>query len=102
MIPETIYRAARDERLRPIDVRLLLALGRELDWVECRPVKLAWAAWLVRIDRSYARESLLRLTKAGYLVRGAKVCETGGQCYVTYRLSTPPHPVGLGPTPPAA
>lgn len=91
MIPEVLYRAARDPYLTPVQVRVLLVLCRELDPRGFQPVKLQYLASLARLPRrSSASYALGALVTAGYLERGPKYCQPGGQCFVTYRLRLEP------------
>lgn len=102
-IPETVYRAGRDPRLTPAQVRVYLVLWRELDVRGFQAVKLARLVNLARLPRrSSASYALRALVNAGYLERGPKFCEPGGQCFVTYRLlngESPAQPVDAPRTP---
>lgn len=90
MISDVGYLAATDRRLSHAQKVVHAILCRHLDWMELRPVKLEWLAFLSVTKRNTAHKALQRLVELGYLVRGPKRCEPGGQCFITYRLSNPP------------
>lgn len=93
MIPSTLSRAAVDRRLTPQEVRVYTILHEHLTFTEYRPVK---RLWLARVSGLRHKANVTRvlgaLVSAGYLRRGAPVCESPGRCYVTYLLSQPSPP----------
>lgn len=101
MITDVGYLAATDRRLTHPQQRVYAILSRHLDWEELRPVKLEWLAFLSITRRETAHKALQRLVKLGYLIRGPKMFEPGGQRFVTYRLVNPPTRMTAESTPPA-
>lgn len=63
---------ARDRRLKPTDIRVYILACQHLDFVELRPLKLLVLAHDGHLSRSQVSESLGRLVRCQYIVRGAR------------------------------
>lgn len=71
MIPNVpaLSDALDDHRLRPIDLKVLLILARELDVLDWRPVKEAALRHAMHIGRTRLYEALRVLVSRGYVER---------------------------------
>ncbi len=79
--------AARDRRLKPIDVRVMLILPDILDLVEFRAVKSLEIEAAIDISPAQVSRALGRLVRCGYLERGRRAWTRGPY---TFRLRLSP------------
>lgn len=96
MIPQPFSRAAGDRRLNQHDLRVLVYVYGELDWLEYRSAKLSVVSLATSVNKADVSRAMARLVEFGYLVRGPN----DGRLH-TFRLANP-HEVGVSPTRQAA
>jgi hypothetical protein len=67
-VSHLVRQAVTDQRLEPVDVRVLVVATDVLDFIEFRPLKPAGLAAMAHMNPSRVAVALRRLVAAGYLV----------------------------------
>lgn len=80
MLPHVIVEAARDTRLRHVDVRILVALHELLACDEWRPLKVEQLVLLTGCSRSHCADAMTRLA-GRYVDRGDRAWHRGPYRY---------------------